>query len=158
MSITYSHMTVSWKVTTYVYSSLVSFKYTILEEQPHKRVIITWINDELIANLCLNTGMDLIDIWAWAVFQTVFNNVENASKLDIFFLDPNLSSVKNYIGSSSCIQVGKLLNFEIHKICTHKSNDQLQLTFLRKIWQISANLSLPLKFLSKDSTTSWAFR
>ena len=62
MSITYSHMAVSWKVTTYVQSGLVSFKYTILEEQPHERIIITWINDELVANLCLNTGMDLIDI------------------------------------------------------------------------------------------------
>ena len=55
-------MTVSRKVTAYVQSGFISFKYTVLEEKPHKGVIITWINDQFVADLSLNTGMDFIEI------------------------------------------------------------------------------------------------
>jgi len=57
-------MAVSWKVTANVQSGLVPFKYTILEEKPHKGIIITWVNNKLIPDLSLNTGVDLINIWA----------------------------------------------------------------------------------------------
>ena len=59
---TYLHTAVSWKVTADIQSGLVSFKYAILEEKPHKGVIITWINDQLIANLSLDTSLDFINM------------------------------------------------------------------------------------------------
>ena len=59
---TYPHMAVSWEVTANVQSGLVSVKYTILEEKPHKRIIFTWVNDQLISDLSLNTGVDLFNI------------------------------------------------------------------------------------------------
>ena len=55
-------MTVSWKVTANVQAGLVSFQYIILEEKSHQRIIFTWVNNQLVADLSLNAGMDLINI------------------------------------------------------------------------------------------------
>ena len=88
---TYPHMAVPWEVTANVQSGLFSFKYTILEEKPYKWIIFTWVNNEFITDLSLNSGVDLINIWVWGVFQTGFENMKNSSILDTIFSNANLS-------------------------------------------------------------------
>ena len=79
-------LTVSWKVAAHEHTCFLPLQYSKGEQQSHKRVILTGVNDQLVPHFSLSHVLILLlgaILLLGTILQTVFQHLKNAMTLQL---------------------------------------------------------------------------
>ena len=75
-------LAVSGEVTAHEHAGFLSLQYTEVEQQPHKGVVLTGVNDKLVSHLGLSHVTALL---LGTVLQTVLQDLQNATTVHLVY-------------------------------------------------------------------------
>ena len=82
------------------------------EQESHKGVILTWVNDELVAYLALDATVNIICFNTGLIGQAVFKDVKYTPKAAFFQGNTHLNESNKAIKKYKRMYINKLSPFE----------------------------------------------